>query len=420
MSALTLLQTAPALPYRSNFTDPDATPWKQEWSTEGDGAQTLWDFSGGTLSPWSGGPNFTAAITTANTHSGTNAVTLTRNSATAGNGYLLNAGGVLSPNFRHLFSVWVYASVPTVYTLKLVPKTAANAAAGTAGTMDFVPPVGKWFRQTMLFTASATATNADLYITDDSNLNPILNSTLIVDDITVSVMGAAVLEYYNTGWLSTGTGVANAYIRADLANGPSLSDTEVVADVSSNIALDSYAFVGINGAIKDNPSPRNTPYSLTGYALYIQYLSGGTNSVFLCIQGMVSGVDTLMSTTAIVPAINGYNRIRFKRVGTHLYGRLWDPAGPEPGTWDVTATITDGANYTGVVSVGAITNAAGANRQTYFNNINVNTPSTVTGSIKYWNGSIWVAKPVKVWNGTAWVAKPVKRWNGSAWVVTTY
>lgn len=45
---------------------------------------------------------------------------------------------------------------------------------------------------------------------------------------------------------------------------------------------------------------------------------------------------------------------------------------------------------------------------------------SVTGSIKTWDGTAFVAKPVKVWNGTAWVTKPLKRWNGTAWVVTGY
>lgn len=46
--------------------------------------------------------------------------------------------------------------------------------------------------------------------------------------------------------------------------------------------------------------------------------------------------------------------------------------------------------------------------------------AVLTGQMKVWNGSAWVAKPVKVWNGSAWVTKPVKRWNGSSWVTTPY
>jgi hypothetical protein len=44
----------------------------------------------------------------------------------------------------------------------------------------------------------------------------------------------------------------------------------------------------------------------------------------------------------------------------------------------------------------------------------------VTGQIKVWDGSQWVAKPMKVWNGSQWVTKPVKYWNGTTWVTTPY
>lgn len=61
---------------------------------------------------------------------------------------------------------------------------------------------------------------------------------------------------------------------------------------------------------------------------------------------------------------------------------------------------------------------AGANvfRSWFFDSI----PVGVTGQIKAWNGSSFVAKPVKAWNGTSWVTKPLKSWNGSAWITTPY
>lgn len=35
--------------------------------------------------------------------------------------------------------------------------------------------------------------------------------------------------------------------------------------------------------------------------------------------------------------------------------------------------------------------------------------------IKYYNGTVWLAKPVKYYNGSAWVEKPIKYYNGSSW-----
>lgn len=44
-------------------------------------------------------------------------------------------------------------------------------------------------------------------------------------------------------------------------------------------------------------------------------------------------------------------------------------------------------------------------------------PGSAAGpSMKYWNGTTWVAKPLKYWNGSSWVAKPLKYYNGSTWV----
>ena len=43
-------------------------------------------------------------------------------------------------------------------------------------------------------------------------------------------------------------------------------------------------------------------------------------------------------------------------------------------------------------------------------------PAGSSGTLKYWTGAAWVAKPLKRWNGSAWVAATLKRWNGSAWV----
>ena len=45
------------------------------------------------------------------------------------------------------------------------------------------------------------------------------------------------------------------------------------------------------------------------------------------------------------------------------------------------------------------------------------TPSGV--SLKYWDGTAFVAAPLMRWDGSAWVNPPAsdfKRWSGSAWV----
>jgi len=39
-------------------------------------------------------------------------------------------------------------------------------------------------------------------------------------------------------------------------------------------------------------------------------------------------------------------------------------------------------------------------------------------TLKYWDGSAWVAKPLKYWDGSAWVTKTLKYWSaiGGQWV----
>ena len=44
----------------------------------------------------------------------------------------------------------------------------------------------------------------------------------------------------------------------------------------------------------------------------------------------------------------------------------------------------------------------------------------LSGQIKVWNGTSFVAKPVKVWDGSIWTIKPLKRWTGTDWLVTPY
>ncbi len=45
--------------------------------------------------------------------------------------------------------------------------------------------------------------------------------------------------------------------------------------------------------------------------------------------------------------------------------------------------------------------------------------STVVGlaayRLKYWNGTVWTAKPLKYWDGNAWVQKELKYWDGANW-----
>lgn len=74
--------------------------------------------------------------------------------------------------------------------------------------------------------------------------------------------------------------------------------------------------------------------------------------------------------------------------------------------WRVRAIDPLGSNTYGVWS---------ATRQ-----FTVSTSGALTGQIKVWNGTSWVAKPVKVWDGASWVTKPVKQYNGTSWVSTNY
>ena len=40
---------------------------------------------------------------------------------------------------------------------------------------------------------------------------------------------------------------------------------------------------------------------------------------------------------------------------------------------------------------------------------------TYYGTLKRWNGSIWVKEPMKVYLSGSWQLKDVKRWDGSEW-----
>jgi hypothetical protein len=46
--------------------------------------------------------------------------------------------------------------------------------------------------------------------------------------------------------------------------------------------------------------------------------------------------------------------------------------------------------------------------------------TALTGQVKTWLTSSFIAKPAKVWTGAAWVVKKAKRWDGAAWVETNY
>lgn len=60
--------------------------------------------------------------------------------------------------------------------------------------------------------------------------------------------------------------------------------------------------------------------------------------------------------------------------------------------------------------------AAGIDARVSWVQLELPAASAVSGTLKYWNGSAWVAKTLKYWTGAAWVAKPLKRWNGSSWI----
>lgn len=41
----------------------------------------------------------------------------------------------------------------------------------------------------------------------------------------------------------------------------------------------------------------------------------------------------------------------------------------------------------------------------------------VTGSLKFWDGSVWATGTLKFWSGSAWGVGVLRRWDGAAWVV---
>lgn len=400
MSLLTLLQTAPSLPFRENWSDPDGTRWHQEWSTEGDAYVKLWDFPFGsnTISPWSGGPRWTAVYDTNTNYSPAGGIKVTRNSPLAGNGYLLNATNAVVAGTSYALSAWFYATVPTVYTFKVVPTDSVPNAIGPSLTMDFVPPVGKWFRQTMYFVAPTGSNNANIYITDDSNKTPVNGSVLYIDDIRLAPFTGGTAEYYGSGWISTPTTNASAAyyaLRMDLQNGPNILDTAITVDVSTDITVEKTVAIGINGSGKYNTldnyystaSGRElgggqwAKYSDQGYALLIRTVNGRTNTVDISIHGMDSGgYDNLLSSVLTIPVNTGYNRVRFERSGTILRAKMWDNInGTEPSSWQITGTTITGDTTPGIVSLSVTSDAAGNNRQAFFANLVVDTPASGGG-----------------------------------------
>ena len=73
--------------------------------------------------------------------------------------------------------------------------------------------------------------------------------------------------------------------------------------------------------------------------------------------------------------------------------------------------------YSILTGAGAPGGGLGGNGDSYINTTN---GDALSGQIKVWNGTSFVAKPVKVWDGTIWAIKPLKRWTGTDWLTTPY
>ena len=408
------------------FPDDDATPWPTSFSTHGDTyAPQLWDFPYGQNDPgaWTAGPNWTLAMEYYNTYSPGGAIALTRNSATAGSGYVLNAGVPVQTGMRHYLSFWVYTNTPTVHSVKVGPKTSGNVAVGPYLTFDFVAPVGRWYKHTVYFTIPPTATLADLYLTDDGNLNPSIGDKIIYDDIEMGYLAASVYTYYTTGWMKPVVG--NAYIRMDAANNPLMGNIDLRVDFRTDPNQEHTAVIGIDGS-----GYGQNEYYQDGYALYVEMASGGGSTATVSIRDNSSGSGggTLLSTKIVKNIGATWSRVRFKRFGNTLKGRIWDAFVAEPTTWAVTYTIP-GTPHVGRPYLAHLSRAATPpdlfwdqfyTLASSTDSDTVDSAGATTGDIKYYNGSAFVAKPVKVWNGTTWVKKPVKRWTGSSWTPTTY
>jgi hypothetical protein len=178
----------------------------------------------------------------------------------------------------------------------------------------------------------------------------------------------------NAGRLSPGTG---AYATACSQNTgmASAGDTDLVVSVKgvAGTPVEKYAYAFIDsdgGNTAGNWEPDNC------YFGYIEFGNPTTASIVHLGQS-VGGVVTALGTP-LTKTLAGTTKywLRVQRIGTTLQVKVWDAAGAEPGTWDVTATVS--SPMSGKVGLLCANGAANTNRQFDFDDLTVTDGSTGT------------------------------------------
>lgn len=298
-------------------------------------------------------------------------------------------------------------SITGTYTLRL---TATNANG--SGTDDVIVTVSATSGTAVVATEDWTGTTGNPW---PATPNTWTHSQVNGTNGSNTIQGNAGRQ------TSPSTTTYNTY-RSFLSSMPNVLDTDVTVKFVVPTQVECYPAIGISsdGVAWNNDGS----YSQNAYQIVMQFTTSAATGK-LELTRMKNSVQTALGAaiTKTLTAGTQY-QVRIQRQGTAVRVRLWPAASAEPGTWDFNVTETL-ANMppAGKVGLNFQSGAVAANRTVDWDDLivtDLNAVVAITGQMKIWNGSAWVAKPVKVWNGSAWVTKKAKYWNGSAWVVTPY
>ncbi|WP_431881580.1 hypothetical protein [Micromonospora chalcea] len=143
----------------------------------------------------------------------------------------------------------------------------------------------------------------------------------------------ALSNYAVTGGAGRHTHAATNALRRTVL-GVSLLDCEQTVDVAPSALLTGAALV--TGLVF-----RYSNSGLDYYWLRAEFKSGGTGvmlKIARCVGGTFTDIAVLDPLPGVAYAANSYLRVRASVVGTKLALKVWNPAGPEPSGWHLTAT----------------------------------------------------------------------------------
>jgi hypothetical protein len=134
-------------------------------------------FEYGTVGTWTDGSNSTYATSTAQKHSGTSSLAVTRSNTAVGSCYARHQFQAVS-GLDYSITAWFYggAGAANTYTIK-------TSGAMVSSVVTFTPGAA-WQKLTLTGTASSTGT-VSLYITDDLNNAPVAGTVFYVDEVLI-------------------------------------------------------------------------------------------------------------------------------------------------------------------------------------------------------------------------------------------